>query len=205
MKGKKLTSEEEWQLLDECIEHNNCEKLVQHYQGLVYHVVEKTLAKSSTDHTRDIENLCQDVFEGFLKDGRKNLQRYNTDRTDKISLSRWIARFASWTALKFLRKNGSSLSYVEISEEEPDKKENIEKKLEAKQILERLNQKCMARLSDLEKKVFHLIFIDGLSPSEVSESLNIKIGNVYAVDLSIITLKPCQVCGYPELYRENAL
>ncbi len=25
------------------------------------------------------------------------------------------------------------------------------------------------------------------------------------IDLSIITLKPCQVCGYPVLYRENAL
>ncbi len=38
-----------------------------------------------------------------------------------------------------------------------------------------------------------------------------NIGNVIqtaiikGIDLSIITLKPCQVCGYPVLYRENAL
>ncbi|MCP4353032.1 MAG: sigma-70 family RNA polymerase sigma factor [Desulfobacterales bacterium] len=190
MKRKKLTRKEEWQLLDECIEENNCEKLVQHYQGLVYHVVEKTLAKSSTDHTRDIENLCQDVFEGFLKDGRKNLRRYDRNRTKKISLSRWIGRFASWTVVKFLRKEGSPLSYAEISEKQPDEKADIEKKLEAKQMLDRLSRNCV--LSDMEKKVFHLIFIEGFSPSEVSEILNIKTGNVYAVkSRAIKKLKKC--------------
>ncbi len=207
MKRKKLTSEDELQLLDECIKKHNCEKLIQQYKGLIYHLVRKTLDISSTEYTtEDIEDLCHDVYEVLFKDEYKNLKKY--DKNKGRSLARWIAHVSIWTARKSLRKKGildmpkrGNLLFINGLEEESEVAKELEldiglnretDRLEARQSLKLIFQDCMKKLSEQEKLVFKSIFIDGLSPSQISDILNITPENIYTIkSRAVAKLKKC--------------
>jgi len=178
----KLTREEEWELLDECLEKGNYDKLVRQYKRLVYATLKEVLFVKALKSAfvreyseQDIEDACQEVFAELFKDNCNNLRKY--DKNKGRGLSGWIRTLAIWRANKFHREKESEqskLSFVEdIEEFGLDRTEAVEKLL--------LVQKCLERLTELERSVFEFEFNKGLSSSDIADRLGRKLGNIYTI------------------------
>ncbi|MCP4344256.1 MAG: sigma-70 family RNA polymerase sigma factor [Desulfobacterales bacterium] len=187
MKKKKLTREEEFELLDEVICKGEADKFIQYYKGLIHHVVHRTLISTKMDFSeQDIEDLMQDVYESLFENELKNLKRY--DKLRGMNLSRWIARLTSWTVLKSLRKKTFEAKILSFSEcSEPDiEPEQISARLEAKQNLNKLFTKASSKLSKQEQQVLEMIFIDELSPKKIAVLINKKVENIYMIKSRVV-------------------
>ncbi len=173
---KKLTKEEEQQLLHECLKDcSKCERLVQHYERLIYHSVRKTLIlKHVSFIPEDIEDLCHDVYVALFDKECKKLRQYRED--GGLGLSGWIRMIAVQTVLMKLRENDpqnisgqGNLSSFEQIEKKPDLISEMIK-IETRETL-RLVLECVEKLPPLERLVFELRFLNTppLSPKGIGE------------------------------------
>ena len=200
---KKLTKEEELQLLYECINAGGCDKLVQYYWKPVYFMVRKSFLIRHTPFTEEeLEDLRSDVFVQLFDKECRKLRQYDEDMG--ISLRNWIKMIAYQTVKMYLRKQDRPgklgpyriISLDKLQEElglesetpEPGKTHSqviedirdLEKYLNAREDLA-LALKNIENLPPFEQFVLKLHFFDGLSSSEVAKYLGKEIGNIYTI------------------------
>ncbi len=193
---KRLSPEEERQLLYECIVCGKKEKLVQQYWNLVYHIVRKTLTMKNIRFTHeDIEDLRNEVFVKLFDKGCWRLKQYR----EKLGhgLAGWIALIANRTVLNYLRKKGfNSLSWQ-------NSRVAIEEKLDLKQderslgALEerRLVQDAIEKLPSRDRLVLQLHYYHELSLPEVASLIRTSVGAAYTIKSRAIERLRAQISG----------
>jgi len=175
---KRLTKKEELEILNECLEKGNYEKLIQQYWKLVYSTIKKTFDRLSVPYSEnDIEGIRTEVFLDLME---KILKKYDPD---KSSLSGFIILITTRKTLNYIRdviskrggddKKGTQGSYTEEN--------RLEARRKLKLILDNVNN-----LPPRDLIVYKLYFEDNLSRLQISEDLNIAIG---AVDASVSRIR----------------
>ncbi len=138
--------------------------LVQRYQNMVYGVIYAHL-----HNFHDAQDLAQDVL---LKVYR-SLLTYDIKRP----FGAWLYTIAKRTALDWLRSQERAVKTEAIIEEiadtapEPD---TIAERHEAQRLL----QKALDSLSDVNRETFCLYYVDGYSINEIGELLSTPTGTV---------------------------
>jgi RNA polymerase sigma factor (sigma-70 family) len=182
---KKLTPEEEREILNECIVDKRCEKLSEQYRNLIYRTVQKTfIYKNAPLIKEELEEVQQDVFVQLFDDDCRRLRQYKEG--GGRNLAGWIILIANRTALNHLRVKDPhavvSRQYLMLFEdirEEFDIRQEINR-LEARQQLMKIIE-AVKQLAPLEKKVFTMHYIEDLSLTEIAARLNREIGNIYTI------------------------
>ncbi len=182
---RKLTPEEELEVLNECIEHKRCERLARQYWNLIYRTVEKTfIYKSMPLIKEELEEVQQDVFVRLFDDNCRRLRQYRPD--GGRNLAGWIILIANRTALNHLRGRDPhgiiSHKYLTVFEElkeKPDSRREMER-IEARQSLLKLLN-AVGKLPPLEQEVFNAHFFDGLDLPDIAKNMGKEIGNIYTI------------------------
>ncbi len=182
---KKLTTEEEREILHECLHHKRCEKLTRQYWNLVYKTVEKTfIYKSAPLVKEELEEVHQDVLVQLFDDNCRRLRQYREG--GGRNLAGWIILIANRTALNHLRGKDphsiKSQKYLILFE---DMKEDLDfdketNRLEAREKL-LMVLKAVKKLPKLERSVFELHYLKERSLPEIATSMNREIGNIYTI------------------------
>ncbi len=180
---KRLSLEEERQLLHECIVCGKKHKVVQQYWNLVYYTVRKTLTIKNVPFTgEDIEDLRSEVFVKLFDKGCWRIRQYR----EKLGhgLAGWIALIANRTVLNYLRKRGfDSLSWqnskVQIEEELQLKQEEMD--LETIEEEKRLIHDAMEKLPSRDRLVLKLHYYHELSLPEVASAIHRTVVATYTI------------------------
>lgn len=183
---RRLTPEEEREILNECLKYDRCERLARQYWNLIYKTVEKTfIYKNAPLVKEELEEVQQDVFVQLFDDNRRRLRQYREG--GGRNLAGWIILIAHRTALNHLRgKDPHSIvshRYLTLFE---DLKENIMdgrkevNRLEARQTLMQILD-VVDKLPRLEYSVFKYHYFDELSLPEIATKMNREIGNIYTI------------------------
>lgn len=184
MKIKRLTPEQEQELLRECIKHNKCTRLVQQYYKLVFRTVQKIYIARKIPHTpEDIEDRQQDIFEKLFEKNKKRLKQYNPELG--LRLDRWITLIATRTMSDHLKakKNPLDKGDFRIPIEDSDKELggiSDDKRLDARQNL-LLIAEAVENLPSPYDLVLKLGWFHGCSPKEISEILGKSVDNIYVL------------------------
>ena len=193
---KRLSPEEERQLLYECIICGKKEKLVQQYWNPVYHIVRKTLTMKNVHFTHeDIEDLRNEVFVKLFDRGCRRLRQYREELGH--GLAGWIALIANRTVLNYLRKKGfNSLSRKNTRvpiEEIPDlkHKNNRLEVMEERRII----QDAMEKLPSRDRLVLKLHYYHELSLPEVASLIHTSVGAIYTIKFRAIERLRAQISG----------
>ncbi len=167
---KRLSIEEEQQLLDECINHGNCDELVQQYWRLVRSIVVKTFRRKNAPLIEeDIEDVCQDVFVRLFSRG---LEQFEKGR----SFTRWIILISSHTTLDYLDKKGFSSIFRQKDRIEFD--ENDFPRDNVSELINKLSLiAATEKLSQADLMIFKLWW-HGFSAKKISELTGITSGSV---------------------------
>ncbi len=196
---KKITPEQEKQILEECLEHGKMDNLIRQYANLVSYAVRGTLRMKHISFTEDhIEDLRNDVFVRLFDKSCRLLAQYSEK---KGSLGNWIKVITVSTMLNQTRKRGYDSLYsgrgrVTIEDEwqehglkrlQNDLK-NIENLLTLKDIIE--------KLPATEKLVLKLEYYDGLTMDDIASYLNKSKGAAY-------TIKSRAIAHMKKLTNEN--
>lgn len=182
---KKLTPEEEREILSECIVHRRCEKLSEQYRHLIYRTVQKTfIYKNAPLIKEELEEVQQDVFVQLFDDDCRRLRQYKEG--GGRNLAGWVILIANRTALNHLRIKDPhavvSRQYLMLFEdvrEEFDVRQEFNR-LEARQKLMKVIE-AVKLLPPLEKKVFTLHYLEDRSLTEIAATMNREIGNIYTI------------------------
>jgi RNA polymerase sigma factor (sigma-70 family) len=182
---KRLTPEEEREILHECIYEQQCERLARQYWNLIYRTVEKTFIFKNAPLVREeLEEVHQDVFVQLFDDNCRRLRQYKED--GGCNLAGWIILIANRTALNHLRgKDPHSiigrqyLILFEDMKQELDIKQEVNR-LEARQKLLQIVE-IAEKLPTLERLVFKLHYLYELSLPEVANYLKKEVGNIYTI------------------------
>jgi RNA polymerase sigma factor (sigma-70 family) len=182
---KRLTPEEEQEILHECITHKRCEKLSRQYWNLIYKTVEKTFIFKNAPLVREeIEEVHQDVFVQLLDDDCRRLRQYREG--GGRNLAGWVILIANRTALNHLRGKDPHgilgrqyLILFEDIKQEFDIRREVNR-LEARQKLLKILE-TTDQLPPLERLVFKLHYIYELSLTEIASHLDKEIGNIYTI------------------------
>lgn len=182
---KKLSHEEERELLAACISGDGKEKLVRQYRRLVFMVVQKTFAlKRAPFSVEDIEDIRNEVFVHLFDKGCRRLKQYKEGAGR--GLASWITLIANRIALNFLRKKGfDSLSWrngrIPIEDElfrSRGEAESPHAKYEKEEQLHRIRD-GMEALAPGDRLILKLHYIHGLPLPEVASYLDKSVGAVY--------------------------
>ncbi len=169
---KKLTAEEERQLLDECINNNRCDRLVEQYGGLIYSTVRRVfLIRGAALLKEDLEEAHQDVFLHIFDKDCKPLRLYREG--EGYSLGRWIRRIASNSAKNYLRKKGFDSPFGRSRGEELDygklvgpefpeldsiKKLSLVKGLKTLPLMDRITKEIAVIIESTESSVYNRVY-----------------------------------------------
>jgi len=183
--GDHAMHQEEKDMLDECINHNKCERLLCRYWEIVRFAVLRAFQLRQVHFTEDdIEELRNDVFVRLFEHDRKKLRQY--DESLGLTLKSWIRLIASQTVGMYMRKK-DRIGYLGTSRLIPIEDLNEEfgstdemPRYDARQALILLKE-MMTEMSDTEQLVLQLHFEQGLSWQEVASALNKNITNVYQI------------------------
>jgi RNA polymerase sigma-70 factor, ECF subfamily len=141
--------------------------LYDRYSGLVYTVALRILGRSE-----EAEDLTQDVFLTFWKDGKFN--------PDRAALSTYLGLLTRSRALHRLAQRASrrrSLTYLQQIEPQASKAPTP---LELASLAEQRQQvrAALAQLSQNQRQVLTLSYYQDLSHSVISQRLNLPLGTV---------------------------
>ncbi|QTA85546.1 RNA polymerase sigma factor [Desulfonema magnum] len=182
---KKLTPEEEREILHECIHHKKCEKLTRQYWNLIYKTVQKTFIFKNAPLVREeLEEVQQDVFVQLFDDDCRRLRQYREG--GGCNLAGWIILISNRTALNHLRgKDPHSivarqyLTLFEDMKQELDMKKEVNR-LEAREKLLKIVE-ASEKLPSVERLVFKLHYVYEFSLQDVASYMKREIGNIYTI------------------------
>lgn len=193
---KRLSLEEERQLLHECIVYGKKHKVVQQYWNLVYYTVRKTLIIKNVPFTgEDIEDLRNEVFVKLFDKGCWRIRQYR----EKLGhgLAGWIALIANRTVLNYLRKkgfNGLSRKNTRVPIEEILDLRHEKNSLEVMEE-RRLIQDAMEKLPSRDRLVLKLHYYHELSLPEVASLISTSVGATYTIKSRAIERLRAQISG----------
>lgn len=184
-----MNREDELKLLEECLCHNRCDKLIQHYYKTVYYAVRKTFTVYNKSFSRDdAEDLVQDSFVRLLDNDRRLLRQYDPKRG--LSLGGWIKMIAAQTVMMSVR--GKKPKIVPIEDRDIPVEIDIEGMVFSKEELAYLLENCLKTISCHERLVFKLHFLDERSLSDIASFLHKTENNIYQIKhRGIARLKEC--------------
>ncbi|MCP4346536.1 MAG: sigma-70 family RNA polymerase sigma factor [Desulfobacterales bacterium] len=170
---KRLSIEEEQQLLDECINHGNCDELIRQYWRLVRSIVVKTFRRKNAPLIEeDIEDVCQNVFVRLFSRGLDQFDPFKPGS----SLTRWIILISSHTTLDYLDKKGFGSIFRQKDRIEFD--ENDFPKDNVSELINKLSLIAAAeKLTQADLMIFKLWWY-GFSAKKISELTGITSGSV---------------------------
>ncbi len=169
---RKLSSEEERSLLNECLIDGKGDKLVQQYWNLVFHTIQKIFHLKNVLYTgEDVEDLHSEVFIQIFKDDCRKLRQYKEG--SGRNLVSWIMLITNSTVLNHLRKK--RLECVPLS----DNPAIIIEESEFDQEDQELIKTNMELLPDGDRLIIKMHYFHGLSLQEIAKILHKSIGAVY--------------------------
>ncbi len=179
---KTLSSQEEQQILYECLVRNKKEIVFQQYSNLVFLIVHKTLVMKNASHSpEDIEDLHNEVFLQLFEKDCLRLRQYKKDKG--FTLAKWIMLITNRIVLNHIRDKGfngpkSINARIPIEEILHLEEEGSEEEYNYEACLALVKQ-AMKKLQARDRLILKLHYSYELSLQEVASRLNMKIGAVY--------------------------
>jgi len=184
---KKLTPDEEREILEECIIRKQCEKLSRQYWNLIYKTVQKTFVYKNVPLVREeLEEVHQDVFVQLFDDDCRRLRQYREGCGR--NLAGWIILISNRTALNHLRGRDPHAiqgrqALILFEDMREDSEANLQKEVDRLDAREKLKRTLdfVEMLPPLERLVFKLHYFHELSLREVAGQLKREVGNIYTI------------------------
>lgn len=123
-------------------------------------------------HSQTAEDLTADVFRNFL-------ENLNTRRGPSKFLKAWLYKVAHNLMIDELRRN-KYRSHDLLDDDHQDHEQHVGDQAE-KAIQSRLLRDVLRQLTDKQKDVIYLKYIQGLDTEEVAYALNMSVGTVKAL------------------------
>ncbi len=150
------------------------------FDRLVYRCIHKVTSRFRSVVTEDD---VQDIFAQFLvriaaKDFRK-LRQFSPDRGTKLGT--WLGMIATnvaWDHLRSVARRPSCVEMSEVHEYAADCVGPFEA-VAARETWAELNT-ALANFSAKDQRFVKLYYVDGLSPEEVAETMNVSVKTVYS-------------------------
>jgi len=179
MKNKFNLSDEEKEVLNLCINENDCEKFVRKYINFIYYIV-MTFKSSIKDH--EIEELVNDIFLRLLNNNCEKLRKY--DPAKGLSLSSWINLIGRQTIINFLRKNNIRNNFVSYDNEKIiyELNEHVDQEDHRLCYVEEIIETLPHRY----KLFFKLFYYKNKELTEIADFMNISMDNVYSLKYKAI-------------------
>ncbi|MGE0083976.1 MAG: sigma-70 family RNA polymerase sigma factor [Desulfococcaceae bacterium] len=179
---KTLTNEQQMQILQECVNENECSALVRQYLHLVRNTVSKVYRSKAIPFTsEDLEDRVQDVFEVLFKYNKQKLRQY--DPKHGLKVDGWIRLITTQTVLDsfkgrqdFIKKNdGFRIPLEDLEMMTGGKYAGTD--TETACILSDATEK----LPPNEKLVLKLEYKKGLAPEEIGRCMGKTANNIYQI------------------------
>ncbi len=172
---KKLTTEEERQLLQECLYLGQKDRLVRQYWKLVQSTVEKILKKYGCCTEDNAAGLRNDVFVRLLERNCQRLRQYEEKKGR--GLSGWIYLVTVQTVIRSLDKKGhDSISSqdrrVSFAEEIYHSDSRTSGNIQA---TDRLIKENIKKLPSRDQLILKLYLYKGLSSEEIASYMNMNV------------------------------
>ena len=161
-------------------EDNFIKELKNKNEDAIYYVIDnygyilKSVVSKHLFKLKDYEEECiNDCLLGIWN----NIEHFNPE---KSTFKNWIAGIAKYKSIDYLRKylkDTENLSIDDVFLQ--SRKDTLDTLIELdgeKEIINSINS-----LSKRDQKIFKMLYIDGLSISEISKKLNIKKSNIYNI------------------------
>jgi RNA polymerase sigma factor (sigma-70 family) len=184
-----MTRENEVKLLEDCLCHNRCDKLIRQYYKTVSSAVKKTFFVYHISFTQeDAEDLLQDTFVRLFDNDRRLLRQYDPKRG--LSLTGWIKMITVQTVIISVR--GKKPKIVPIEDHNIPVEIDLDGMIFSKEEVAYMLEKCLKTISYLERLVFGLHFLDELSLSDIASFLHKTENNIYQIKhRSLSRVKEC--------------
>ena len=163
-------------LLSRCFEGDKAswDRFVQHYAGLIYHTIKKTLALHRGSTPADsAEDIFQDIFLSLVKDEFSQLRRFRGD--NGCTLASWLRMIAARRTIDHLRRSNQRANPLEESALDGLADESHEGSEDQLQLL----TSALPQLQPRERIIIDLFFRQNLSAPDVASILHLSIGAVY--------------------------
>lgn len=162
------------------------EILVRRFSDMVYQAVQYTLMNKYVHFTiHDLEDLHNTVFLQLFEKDCKKLKQYHGK--NGCSLASWIKLITARIVLNHLRKKGhSAMAWQKKRVSLENMTELKGGETEALSAIEKAERESLFKtgIKDLpsrERLFMKLLFYDGLSISEVAETMHLSIQNAYSI------------------------
>ena len=170
----KNSQKKELQMLEKCVNDNNCDEFVKQYWNLIYYMVIKLFVKRKYSYSElDVENLVSEVFFQMINNDRRKLRLYNKDKGAKISV--WISFIVQSTVSNFFRKK--EIEYTSDDNIIIDSKNYTEfsdTRMESR-VLSKIDiEKALKTLSQKDQDIIKFLDYEGLSAKEVGLKKNMN-------------------------------
>jgi len=142
------------------------EKIYVKYHKPVYFFVYQNAVSAE-----EAEELTQDIFLKLWQ---------NSQSTVILSLKNYLFTIARGVVIDYIRKKLNRLALEELAEEHTfvaDDTDDMEEKLFREQLLSQIAELAHL-LSERQREVYHLRWVEGLSRKEIAERLNISVTTV---------------------------
>lgn len=182
---KKLSKEQQLEILRDCLgDCSHCNHLIRQYHRLIGKAVRKSFTVKNLPFPENdvLEELVNETWLNIFDKHCKKLKQYQPDKGK--GLSGWLSMIAYQTAAMYLRKNKTNSVPLEEDNKELLKEmmkisKNTERQIESSEQLYIIRKYMEEELTDQERLVSKLHFLDGLSYQEISELLNKKADLIY--------------------------
>jgi len=179
---KKLTPEQE--ILKECLDKNQCEKLVGQYSNLIRAIVKKEFQKRGIPFTfEDIEDRVQDVFEALFKNDKHKLRQYNPKFG--LSLKNWIILISTRVIQDYFKRKKELLNITDekiripVDDLDITCGNHFENGFDAE--TKCISDNAIEKLLPEQKLLIKLEYYKGLSPQKIGKILGKTTNNIYQI------------------------
>lgn len=178
---KRLSREEELELLEECLRHDACDRLVQQYWRMIHVAVLKTFRCYNVSFTEyKIEDMVQNSFLRLFENNKRLLEQYDSDRG--LSLAGWVRMITVQTVIMDIRKPDEPIYPQQfVDEMVPEQGPDTGDRIDAKMKLRHLTKVCLKKLPYQEKLIFKMHFFEELSLPDIASFLHKLENNIYQI------------------------
>jgi RNA polymerase sigma factor (sigma-70 family) len=195
------TQNKERQLLNDCLQKDNCNPLIKQYIKLIEYTIRKIgERKNHFFSPEDIKDLRQDTFVELFKNGCYRLRSYDENKCESklAGFIQMIAIHTVWNHLEKIRDPFTYSSRHKLSLLDDDiiqllNPVEIEDQLDARQqillILECLNKDD---ISDIGRMIFKLFYFDAESLEDIAQLTGRNVGAIRtAKSRTVSSVKDC--------------
>ena len=149
------------------------------YARLVHRAVSRKLSSLATPRPlqSEVEDICGEVFARIFAQGCRALSQLRNPE----SINAWLVTLAQHSTVDYLRKWSEAVDpYPEQTRETPSSYgSDCEEKVSASERNLVLG-KCLAQLSEQERLIVNLFYVEGLKYAEIAEIMSMNINTMSA-------------------------